>query len=70
MATKTKPGKTFSLSFRILEVLVSIEITADSFEDALAKSKGFKVSDLISPTEEQYFDDFGELELTSVYKPL
>ena len=65
MATKTKL-KTFSLSYLIPKVRVSVEIEAASFEDALEKSKEIKVPDPITPVDSQCFGDFEAAQLESI----
>lgn len=58
-----KKKKTYNVSFNI-EVFTSIEVSADSLEDALAQAREFGVTDVIDIPGE-HIDS--SLEVTGVY---
>ncbi len=60
-----KKKQTFEVSFRVI-VDTTISITADTYEEALERARGYEVRDIVS-FETDYVD--GKIKVTGVATP-
>jgi hypothetical protein len=58
--------KSYSVSCKVF-VRASVDIKAASLEDAVAQTKGLKITDFLEPVEGQGFDDYEDFEITGIY---